>query len=251
MNPHGHDHAGQNDHGDHHDPPARHGMVVLGTNAVYLSHLPMFMDVHDYQVLLEAEFTGADGHPHPGYADDRTQNPDLLYTVKPERFVLPEILPGTGRPERSSFRGEVFRHHYERTDPPAPTPVRVADAVTIMVRSVVHGRQFDRNAERPPHLQYILFGSGDELFLAHLISTPPDFDQLIQVRLDVELGARDLTRGPRVTVPDRADLATERIQTGDGIVPAVLHVDDRDIKIDIDPGHEFYFEEAELAEDHR
>jgi hypothetical protein len=251
MNPHEHDHAGRNDHGDHHDPPARHGMAVLGTDAVYLSHLPMFMDVHDYQVLLEAEFTGPDGHPHPGYANDRRQHPDVLYTLKPERFVLPEILPGNGAPARSSFRGEVFRHHYERTTPPALTPVSVADALTVTVRRIVHARQFEQNAERPPQLEYILFGKGDELFLAHRINTPPDFDHLLQVRLDVELGDGDLAGGPRVVVPDRADLATERIHAGGGTVSAVLHAGNREIKISIDPVREFYFEEAELAEDHR
>ena len=256
MNPHGHEHAGPEHTGhDHHgeppDPPATHGMAVVGTDSAYLSHLPMFMDVHDFQVLLEVEFIGPDGSPHTGYVDDRRQHPDALYTLKPRQMVLPELFPEDGQTARSSFQGSVFRHHYERVDPPAPTPVKVADAITVSVRRVVHARQFERTAKRPSQLEYILFGNGAELFFAHLISTPPDFDQLIKVRVNANLSDIDLGAGPRVTVPGRADIAAERIEAGGGTVPAVLHAADRDIEIGIDPGPEFYLEEGELEKDDR
>jgi len=247
MNPHGHDHAGQN-HDAQDDPPEVHGMAVIGSDTVYLSHLPMFMPVHNYQVILEAEFTGPDGRPDLGYAEDRKKNPGLLYTLRPKPFVLPELLLRTGPAARSSFTGDVFRHHYERTRPPNPRPVQVANDVTVTVRKVVHGRKFELAAARPPQLEYILFGRGNELFLAHLISGPPDFDQLIQVRLDAELDDTDLARGLRVTVQDRVDRVTDRIQSSGGTVAAVLHASDREIKIRVDPGREFYLEEGELAE---
>jgi hypothetical protein len=247
MHPHGPEHHDQTH--DHGDPEARvHGMAVIGTDTFYLSHLPMFMPLHDYQVILEAEFTGPDGRPDPGYVEDRKQHPGLLYTFRPEPFVLPQLLPDGGPPKRSSVTGDVFRHHYERTQPPNPRPVEVASGITVTVRTVVHGRKFEPGASRPPQLEYLLFGRGQELFLAHLISAPPDFDQLIQVRVDTELDDGDLARGLRVTVPDRADEARERIRPNGGPLAAVLRPGDQDIKIGVDPGQEFYLEENELAE---
>src|SRR5687768_7566230 len=85
----------------HHPPagdrPAGHGMVVVGTETVFLSHLPMFMEPHDYQVILEASFGAGPGKV---YAEDRKAHlKALVYTVAPEPFVLPDLFPpGPGKP---------------------------------------------------------------------------------------------------------------------------------------------------------
>lgn len=243
MNTHQHDHGTGQHPPD--DPPGGHGMVVLGTGTVFLSHLPMFMPVHDYQVILEAEFVGGDGLPQEEYVEDRKSHPDqLLYTLKPRPFVLPDILPQGARPPRlASFGGGVHRNHFER---PGTSPEEIAQDVEVRVRNVVHGRKFDVAAVRPGDLSYVVFGRGAEVYLAHLISRPPDFDQLIQVRIDHDLSDEELGLGLLVTVPDRADSSAERIRPTDGKVPATLRSGDSDIAMMIEPGAEFYFEEGEL-----
>jgi hypothetical protein len=38
------------------DQPAVHGMLLVGEETLYLSHLPMFHSPHNYQVILEVRF---------------------------------------------------------------------------------------------------------------------------------------------------------------------------------------------------
>jgi len=229
------------------EPPTVHGMAVVGTNTVFLSHLPMFMPLHDCQLLAQAEFINPDGRQSNRYENDRKNHPNQqLYTLRPEPFVLSELLELEQQPGRSySFEGTVFRNHYERaqTDPEA-----VAPDVVVNVKRIVHARRFDPAAERPQQLEYILFGAGDEVFLAHRITSPPDFDQLIRVRLDRPLSEEDLAAGFTVTVPGRRDNSRERIRLKDGRISAELRLNGQDIPIEIEPLQEFYLEEDELRE---
>lgn len=222
-------------------------MVVLGMGTVFLSHLPMFMPVHGYQVILQADFVGRDSRPQDDYVNDRkTHSDQKLYTLAPRPFVLPDILPQGDRPPRlASFSGDVFRGHFER---PPTKPEKIAQDVVVNVDKIVHGRKFNVDAPPPSHLEYILFGAGDELFLAHLISRPPDFDQLIQVTLDHQRTDEELARGPHLTVPDRANTSSDRIQPAGDAISASLNVDGSDHTVQIEPAIEFYFEEGELQE---
>lgn len=231
---------------DGEDEAGGHGMAMIGRKTVFLSHLPMFGPPHDYQVILEAELARAGADPQQAYFEDRQNNPDdRLYTLKPVPFVLPHILPVEGNtPKETSFIGSVFRGHFEREET-HPTPV--ASGVTVNVKNVIHGRKFTPDAPPPESLEYILFGLGDETFLAHLITSPPDFDQLIQVTLDHEVSAEELRKGPRVTIPSRSNSADERITSTVGNIEAALHLDDSTVTITITPGIEYYREEDELS----
>jgi hypothetical protein len=60
-------------------------------------------------------------------------------------------------------------------------------------------RPFEQGARKPAELEYLLFGDVKEAFLAHLITAPPDFDQMVSVQaLDGRLSAEDLARGVTV-----------------------------------------------------
>ena len=200
---------------EHTDQPMRHRMVVFGHNAMFMSHLPMFsMHEHANQVILETELTADDGtDPMRVYRDDRLQHPDVaFYTFDPGRFVLPDILPADGQPATSTtFTGDLYRHHVEHSDPP---PVMIAKNVTVNISNVVHGRRFDPHAPASAQLDYIAFGGDGEVYLAHLLTRPPDFDQLIQVTLTPAPAADELHRGPVVTVAGRRDMSGERLEPG-------------------------------------
>jgi hypothetical protein len=147
------------------DPPGLHGMLVVGTGSVYLSHLPMFHSPHDYQVILEVDLGSATAN----YVKDRETHPsEKVYTIMPETFVLPEMVQAP-RP----FQAQLFRGHFERGGKV------IAKAVTITIRKVVHFRKLDANSPRPSQLRYLIFGKPGEAFLAHLISARPDFDHLL------------------------------------------------------------------------
>src|SRR5215218_7768508 len=84
-----------------------HGMLLIGTTPAYLSHLPMFMAPHDFQVILEVAFTGA-GDPQARYIQDRQHTGTKLYTFSPaQKWDINELAPvgPQQHPQRTSFAG--------------------------------------------------------------------------------------------------------------------------------------------------
>jgi hypothetical protein len=219
-------------------------MAVIGEQAVYLSHLPMFMVPHDWQCLLEVELQGR-ADPQQVYFDDRKAHPQQrLYTFNPVPFVLPELFPDGDEPARlDSFDGTLFRAHFERD---ATNPEPIADA-TARVRNVIYRHRFQPDEELD-ELRYLLFGRGSELFLAHLITRPPDFDHLLSVSLaEQPFSDEELAKGIVVKLGDRPNTIAARIKPeADKELPAVAEVDGRDQPVELRPEVEYYFETGDL-----
>ncbi|USQ85869.1 hypothetical protein NFX46_20285 [Streptomyces phaeoluteigriseus] len=147
-----------------------HDMVVLGTNArVHLSHLAKFVAPHDYQIILQATFSGT------VYETNRHRfGTSALFTLRPEPLsvadlqvqaaVAPEALPAR------LFFGRVGRDG------------DVLGEARVNLLKTFYFQQFDPLASRSSELRYIFFGGGEEGFLAHQITTPPDFDQILLVQ---------------------------------------------------------------------
>src|SRR2546427_592718 len=75
-----------------------------------------------------------------------------------------------------SFKANIYRGHFERfSTQRAKEAARIAQHVDVNVTRVIHFRKFDPTAVKPAQLEYLLFGKGTELFLAHVITKPPDF----------------------------------------------------------------------------
>jgi hypothetical protein len=149
------------------DPPGSHGMLVVGTDVVYLSHLPMFHAPHNYQLIFEAAL---DADVLADYRRDSGAHADTYYTLVPTgRWVLPDTIV-----EGASFGADLYRGHFER----GGTPIR--RGVTVKVRHIVHFRRFDAGRTPDPS-QWIAFGHGRERFLAHRIEAAPDMDQVVQL----------------------------------------------------------------------
>ena len=233
------------------DRPAGHGMVIVGEQAVFLSHLPMFMSPHDYQVILEATLTKPGADPQADYVEDRRRTGARLYTLPPESFVLPELVPEHpgDQPRRRSFQGEVVRHHFERRE---PKPVSVGSGVTVTVTNVVYFQKFNPDAEQPDRLRYLLFGKGQELFLAHVITSPPDFDQILSTKIpDHQFTDEELRHGVQIVFPDRANSFDERLQEGERVAGRAKLAGDGaagTLELQVEVGVEFYCEANELAE---
>jgi hypothetical protein len=49
---------------------------------------------------------------------------------------------------------------------------------------VLYARRLDPSSPAPTELHYLMFGGLDETFLAHRITRPPDFDQVLSVDVD-------------------------------------------------------------------
>jgi hypothetical protein len=153
-----------------------HGMLVFGEDVLYMSHLPMFMRPHNFQVLLEVDF---EEDVRRLLVDDREATGDGMYTWDPREFPIAELDPASGGPARDSMVGNLVRGHFERGGTP------IAMDVVARILDVVHFRELDIDA-RPDEgreLTYLCFGRGEQLHLAHEITAGPDFDQILTARL--------------------------------------------------------------------
>ncbi|MBC7544584.1 MAG: hypothetical protein H7338_17830 [Candidatus Sericytochromatia bacterium] len=161
--------AATHSHAQAADRAAVHGMLVVGTNAIYVSHLPMFHAPHAYQALAEVTLQDARGDALARYVADKTQSHSDLYTLVPAPGVLTAMMQPGGH-----FAAELYRGHFERGGTPILT------GLTATVRRVIHFRPFTAG-ETPRIPKYLLFGTAKETFAAHWISAAPDFDQVVAV----------------------------------------------------------------------
>ena len=80
------------------------------------------------------------------------------------------------------------------------------------IRRVVHFHKFDPAAAAPAALGYLLFGSGTELFLAHSIIKPPDFDQIVSVKASGPgVSAGELKSAIRISIPLKKNSSATRL----------------------------------------
>jgi hypothetical protein len=238
------------------DHSATHNMLVVGHDTIFLSHLPMFQGMnatktaftspHRYQVILQADLARDGKSVGELYARDRRGNPDVkMYTLNPQDFILPRLFtPDAQHPMLNDFKATVFRGHLER----GGQEIDGLANVNIDIKKVVHARMFDPANDKPDKLTYIVFGAGQELFLAHRIAGPPDFDQVVSITAEGhQLITEELDRGVEVVFPDRENVASRRVKEGEalsgrGLVAGAHQFLDLRIKANV----ELYFEEGEL-----
>jgi hypothetical protein len=231
-------------HPEQNEPP--HNMMVVGEKSVFLSHLPMFMSPHNFQVILEATFTSGGRNVQEIYTKDRQSNRQTkMYTLRPEEsFKLPSLFTPSP-PARNSFKGTIFRGHLERRG-----KKKIAGLINIdvNVKRVIYAQQLGRGFDKSDELTYILFGKGDELFLAHVIARQPDFDQILSVKIDNAPSNEELERGVSVVIRGRENSASSRIKEKERVVVqghvAGAH---QFLQLQIQADVEFYFEEGELS----
>jgi hypothetical protein len=246
MTEHAHNHAPEGSSARI-DKPAGHGMVVVGTKTMFFSHLPMFMSPHDYQVILEGTLSQPGTDPQRIYREDRARHPEAtVYTFNPVAFVLPGLAPPASK--RKQFRGDLFRGHFESPPEFPSEPSLIAGGVTVQVTNVVYFQQLMPHPTRPDTLEYLLFGTSDEIFLAHLITRPPDFDQIVSAKVTGhQFTADQLRRGIRVQLGGNARSSAERFQPGK-VVSATAEVSGKKMTLNVEAKAELYFMERELAE---
>jgi hypothetical protein len=221
-----------------------HNMFAFGHEAVYLSHLPMFMAPHDAQLILEVALEDdAGGSLLEVWSRERANHPDQrVYTMMPQRFAL-SALYTPDPPDRRSFRARFFRGHLEH----GGEVISELGNIVVRVTDVVYAKRFDQGG-KPDDLTYLLFGRSRELFLAHVISEPPDFDQILSVQLSgAQPDDEDVNAGIEVVLPARPNTAAERLRNGTAMT-ARGHVTGAHqfLSLEIVDVHELYFEEGEL-----
>jgi hypothetical protein len=202
---------------------AFHGQGLHGRDTLYFSHLAVFMGrpdahPHNFQVILEVEFD--DPEAKATYDADRAQHPDVIYTVVPPRFdqtaLVAEYLGHD--PLRRFPETTVFRGHFEQDGVP------IIENVGFEIRRIVHFREFLLGGPKLEEQNYLLFGRSADVFLSHMLSAPPDFDQILLVKLDMQDVPTDtiarlveqlLAQGLYLWLPGRENSTATRLRSGD------------------------------------
>src|SRR6185312_16617729 len=134
---------------------------------------------------------------------------------------LPDLNP-KGKALKT-FRGNtVYRGHLERENTPLfgfmepfPAEPPAEGLFDVNVSRVIHFHKFTPGAAKPAQLQYILFGKGTEVFMAHFIAAPPDFDQVIGVKVKgPQFTDEQLAGGIKATFAGRLNTAKTRLKEG-------------------------------------
>lgn len=235
------------------DAPNTHNMLVFGERTIYLSHLPMFDEVnstktdytspHRYQVILEASFHKGNKNLQDIYANDRLGNRNVkIYTLNPENFVLPKLSSENSSPASlTSFKAKVFRGHLEK----GGQVINDLADVEVKINRVIHFRKFNPKISKPSQLKYILFGNSQELFLAHYISAPPDFDQILSVKVTNHIFTNaELKNGIEIVIPNKSDKVGERIKESQEVAAQIGCA--QTLQLAIKAEKQIYFEEGEL-----
>ena len=234
--------------------------MIVGEDPVYLSHLGVLwfhpeLHPHNFQVIVEAGFEDGEDDPQQAYVEDRQKHGEQrLYTLQPaEAFVITDLIPtGPEPPPLRLIKGHIIRGHFERfPTEEAFREARVATDVLVDIKHVVYFREFDPEGAKLPQLEYVLFGRGSDLFLAHLISSPPpDFDQLLRVEIDSHAFSDDqLSQGLGVTFTVRANSVDARFRAGEQVLCEFPAADTEPlvpVALKLEAGEEIYCEEGEL-----
>lgn len=156
--------------GHTHEHPAVHGMLVLGEEKIYLSHLPMFHHPHDKQVIFAVELDPA---TKAKLEAAKAKSPETVYTLVPEPFPLGEMIT-----KPHAFKAQLFQGHFERGG------TVIAEEVTVSKVEVIFQQKLSAGTPAPDVISYFYFGENGAGYLAHVIHGKPDFDQLVQVAGD-------------------------------------------------------------------
>jgi hypothetical protein len=228
------------------DRPAGHGMLVVGLDTVFFYHLPMFMTPHDYQVILEGTLSKGGSDQQAIYKEDRKSHPQTrVYTLAPVPFVLPDLFPPALK--RKKIQGDLFRGHFESPPEFPADPVKIGSGVDVTISNVVFVQKLLPLPTPLTSLEYILFGKGADLFLAHLITRKGDFDQVVSAEIKGHQFLDDeLRHGIRVQFGGKANTSSERLVEKKA-VSGSAQVSDRKLSIEVQPRLEFYMSERDLT----
>jgi hypothetical protein len=212
-------------HHPHADAPSVHGMLVFGQERIWMSHLPMFHQPHDYQVVMEVTLTKDGQDLKPLYLDDLAQSAAAYYTFVPKKFSMTHLIAG----HLTSLEGTLVRGHFERGG------TTVATGVTATVVALPVAEKFMAGAVKPSTAGYYVIGDAAEMFFVHRIVTKPDeFDQVIQVSTDSTVTG--IVTTPMVNSPG------QRLQSGQ----QSTIVTSEGATVQVNGGKEVYLETGDL-----
>lgn len=147
------------------DPKGFHGMLFFGQgDSFYISHLPMFHKPHDYQAIVEVRLKP---EVKAKYQAELKRKGGYFTFAPEDTFVLPEVVV-----QKKPIKGSLVQGHFERGGS------ELLGTELELVR-VVFYKKISEKDKKPPKEKYIIFGNGEEYFMAHEVFERPNVDEII------------------------------------------------------------------------
>ena len=152
------------------DVPSTHGMLLFGDKTIYASHLPMFHNPHNYQVVYSLTMENLDGADTLAKYKEVKESWNGYFTIVPERMDLTKLMDGT----ITEFQSLLFQGHFERGGTNlGPVKVKVGQFLINV--------PLEPNQETATHEKYVVFGEKDAYYGVHVIGKRPNFDSIVEV----------------------------------------------------------------------
>lgn len=183
----------------------KYDMLIFGVNTIYLSLLPRFSSPgvdspYRFQLILEASLSSRQQNIFmkdlEKLKDEDTHLGKRYYTLNTERFDVKKIFSQDIKPGDPpiSFRGTIFRGLLGKGGRPVFENVVATVKRRILYRELDTKTLDDKSdptlcpsaktlhkASKVPKLEYWFFGNDKGYFMAHLLTKPPDFDQILYI----------------------------------------------------------------------
>jgi hypothetical protein len=178
-------------------------MLFFGVgDTFYISHLPMFHPPHDYQAIVEVKLS-----PEAKAKYQAAAGSGKLFTFAPlGTFVLPKQITSL-----APIKGTLFDGHFERGGS------ELLDTDLELVR-VVYYKKLDPKAPATAPERQIIFGNGNEYFVARDVTTRPGVDEFIPLprgtKLPEALAEEIRTKGQAYT--NSMKISAGQVKIGQG-----------------------------------
>jgi hypothetical protein len=197
-----------------------HAMIAFGPNTeggIYLAGYPSYLKPNDLQFVMKAHVSPVP----PDYVPKKMN--DGLYTLEPDTFSLDRLISG----QVLTFQGNLYIGNYqERTK-------QLAHGMRVDVDSMIFPpRPLDPAAPHTPEASYIAFGRTGALYMVHVITGSPDFDQVLYGHVVGGLDDLALARGATLVNKGRRNDAIERLRTHDKVDLKTL--DGKTVQVEIE-----------------
>lgn len=154
----------------HAQSAAVHGMVLFGSEQLYLSHIPMYRTPHDHQALIKVSLSTAGLTAYNTY--NTNARGQQYFTLAPKPFVLPQLLAG----KLTSFKADLYRGSFEQGGRV------IAPNVIVTVEKIEYQSRLLKTTAQENSLIYMTLESGETSYLAHKITAPNNFDHIVQIK---------------------------------------------------------------------
>jgi hypothetical protein len=155
---------------------AIHGFLMMGTNKLFLCHLPMFyMPPHSFQVILQADLPNND---MASYIKIRNENPGKPLIIQ---NVEEKALKDLSNPGSFDAQGYFADPDGNTQGDPFLESTIVTNKKSLLFEPL------NPNSQYPESLTYYLYGSNSDFHLSHVITKKPNFQQELDVTLSGDI----------------------------------------------------------------